>query len=64
MRKQAGMSAANAAGALNTTVQTIFNWESGLYNPKASKLLDIANLYGCTIEELLAPDEPEVRPRK
>ena len=38
----------------------VSKWERGLAKPRADKLPQLAKLYGCTIEELLADDVDEV----
>lgn len=57
-RYEAGLEAQDVANVLGVSVQTVYNWEGGRYNPEASKLLKIAEMYGCTVEELLRPDVP------
>lgn len=37
----------------------VYQWETGVTRPNASKLPRLAEYYGCTIEELLAPDEEQ-----
>lgn len=54
MRKRAGLTARDAALALGVTFQNVYNWENGSYLPPAKRLPEIAKLYGCTVDELLA----------
>jgi transcriptional regulator with XRE-family HTH domain len=37
----------------------VYQWESGITTPRASRLLRLAQFYGCTIDQLLKPDEKE-----
>lgn len=44
------------AKALGVKESAVSKWERGIAKPRADKLPQIAKLYGCTIEELLADD--------
>lgn len=55
-RKRAGLTARDVANALGFSLQNVYNWESGSYLPKTKHLTEIANLYGCTVDELLAKE--------
>ncbi len=48
------------AKAMGVQVSTISKWERGLAKPRADKLPKLAELYCCTIEELLADDDAAV----
>ena len=48
------------AKAMGVQVSTISKWERGLAKPRADKLPKLAELYCCTIEELLADDDTAV----
>ncbi len=54
IRKRAGLTAKDTALALGVTFQNVYNWENGSYLPPAKRLPEIAKLYGCTVDELLA----------
>ena len=56
-RKRAGLTQTDVAKALGVTVSAVCQWENGLTTPTGKRLPEIAKLYGCTIDELLAPDE-------
>lgn len=56
-RQKAGMSQAAAARALGVTAGCVGQWEIGYTQPRAALLPRVAALYGCTLEELLTPDE-------
>lgn len=45
------------AQALGVKESAVSKWERGLAKPRADKLPQIAKLYGCTIEELLADSD-------
>jgi len=42
-----------AATELGVERTTISMWETGAASPRSDMLLDIAALYGCTVDELL-----------
>lgn len=44
---------------MGVSAVTIHNWEIGAYMPRADKLKQLAEFYGCTVDELLEPDEQE-----
>lgn len=48
------------AKAVGVKPSAVSKWERGLAKPRADKLPQLAKLYGCTIEELLADDVDEV----
>ncbi len=58
-RKKAGISQAAAGEKLGISAASICQWETGKTVPDSKRLLDIAELYGCTVDELLRPD-PDV----
>ena len=53
LRKEAGMTQAELAAALNVTKPAISQWESG-QGIKTEKLYEIARFFGITVSELLA----------
>ena len=57
-RNKAGLSQAVVADKLGIKPAAVSQWENGKTKPSADKLLEIAELYGCTVEELLRPDTP------
>ena len=54
MRKRAGRTAKDVALAMGVSFQNVYNWENGSYLPPTKRLPEIAKLYGCTVDELLA----------
>ena len=57
-RLKAGLSQAAAAKQLGVSAASVSQWETGKTMPDSKRLLDIANLYGCTVDQLLSPDVP------
>lgn len=53
-RKRAGLTAAEVGRAVGVSAQNVYNWEAGSYLPEAARLKQLARLYGCTVDELLA----------
>lgn len=53
-RRKAGLTAKDVALALGVTFQNVYNWESGSYLPPTKRLPELAKLYGCTVDDLLA----------
>lgn len=56
-RKKAGIKLKDAAEFFGVSKQALNAWERGAYDPKNTVLVKMAALYGCTVDELLAPDE-------
>ena len=56
-RVAAGLSVAQVMEALKVSDAAVYQWETGVTMPAGKRLPEIAKLYGCTIDELLAPDE-------
>ena len=44
------------AESLGVKPSAVSKWERGLAKPRADKLVAIAQLYGCTVEQLLEGD--------
>jgi len=53
LREAKGMKQISLAAALGVDQTAISKWESGECHPRADKLLRLAELLNCTIEELL-----------
>ncbi len=56
-RLKAGLSVAQVMDAIKVSDAAVYQWESGVYTPRKEKLLLIAKLYGCTVDELLKETE-------
>ena len=52
MRRRAGFTVAQLAERLHVTKVTIYCWEHGQYSPNAALLPEIAELLGCSIDDL------------
>ena len=59
-RLSAGLSQAAVAEHLGITAAAVSQWEAGKNLPRTSLLRSIAKLYGCTVDELLEPDNPDL----
>lgn len=57
MRKRAGLTARDVATAVGVSFQNVYNWEAGSYMPRAAQLLELAKLYGCTVDALLSNEQ-------
>lgn len=58
-RLKAGLSQAAVAEKIGVTATSVCQWETGKTMPRASLLRTIADLYGCTVDELLTHDAPK-----
>ena len=54
VRKRAGLTAQEAATAIGVAISTLYSWESGKTSPNSVFVCKLANLYGCTADELIA----------
>lgn len=53
MREMAGLSVLYVANELGVSDAAVYMWETGQMMPKASRLRAIAELYCCSVDELL-----------
>ncbi len=58
-RNKAGLSQRDVAENIGISDAAVSMWETGKTSPRASLLPTIARLYGCTVDELLALDDPD-----
>lgn len=56
-RKKAGISVLDAAEKLGVSDAAIYMWETGQTKPRADKLVKLAEIYGCTVDDLLRGDD-------
>ena len=56
-RLAAGLSVQQVIEKLKVSDAAVYMWETGQQHPRASRLPEVAALYGCTVDELLKPDE-------
>lgn len=61
-RKKAGLAVAEVAQALRVSEAAVYQWETGVSFPAGKRLVDIARLYGCTVDELLQAEGTPERP--
>lgn len=52
-RLAAGLSVKQVIEKLKVTDAAVYMWETGTQAPRVSRLPEIAELYGCTVDELL-----------
>ena len=52
-RINAGLSVRQVMKALNVSDAAVYQWETGVFLPNATRLPEIAKLYGVTVDELL-----------
>lgn len=64
MRRRAGLTVPQLAEKMGCTCSAIYFWEAGRYWPKAECLPRIAELLGCSIDELFADPNEEHTPQK
>lgn len=53
LREQRNLSQAEVARRLDISQQAISKWESGEADPRSDKLLSLASILGCRVEDLL-----------
>lgn len=58
-RERRGMTQRDIATALNVDQSTVSLWEVGKTQPRAKLLPILAKVLGCTIDELLTPDDSD-----
>ena len=59
-RVKAGKKAKEVAEYMGVSVTTVSQWENGVFYPTVDKLPKIAAFYGCTVDELLAPEKADM----
>ena len=53
-RVKAGLSVARVMDKLSVSDAAVYQWETGVTMPTAKRLIEIAKLYGVTVDELLS----------
>ena len=61
LRKRAQLTQEDLGAAVGVSRQTVINWESGNAWPSTALLPKIARTLGCTIDELFAEEQPQVK---
>lgn len=59
LRRKKGLTQADLAVKLGVTQSLVAMWERGAVMPSAAKLPEIANMLGCTIDQLYGRGGPE-----
>ena len=61
-RIKAGLSVAQVMEKLSVSDAAVYQWETGVTMPTAKRLIEVAKLYGVTVDYLLSDDDttPEV----
>lgn len=57
LREERSMSPVQLAAHLDTSLATIYNWESGKYEPRASQLRAIARLFDVSMDDIVFESE-------
>ncbi len=53
LRNESGLTQNELASRLGVSGQTILNWENGIYEPKISQLIQLADLFNVTVDYLI-----------
>ena len=56
-REQLGLKQAELASIMNVTQTSIAKWETEQAIPRIDKLIKLAKIFNCTIDELLSKEE-------
>ena len=65
MREAHNMTQEDLANRLNVSAITVSRWETGRQDPGVKRLIEIAELFGCTKDDLIGnPTEAPVRRRR
>lgn len=52
LREEAGMTQLQLAVAIGVTPVTVYNWERGQHEPKASQVRALANVFGVSMDDI------------
>ena len=58
LRQERGMDQSQLAALVGVRRETISRLEKGLYNPSLKLAMDIAKVFGCTVEEIFTFTDP------
>ena len=64
MRRRAGITAADLAERMHYSRTTIYFWEQGRCWPSSQELPRIAEILGCSIDDLFTDHNDELTPQK
>lgn len=56
-RIKAGLSVAKVAESLSVKTAAVYQWETNVTTPRPQKLVKLAALFGCTVDDLLKEEE-------
>lgn len=56
LRLKAGITQNELAQKIGVTGQTLLNWENGIYEPKISQLITLANIFNVSVDYLIERD--------
>lgn len=56
LREKAGLTKTEVAARLGLDLSTVCHWETGVTVPRTDKLPLLADMFGCTIDELFDRD--------
>ena len=62
LRKEANIKQTQLAESLGVTQQAVAKWETGTSLPRADLLPKLADVLGCTVDELLRPADKKENP--
>lgn len=58
-RVKSGLSVSQVMNSLSVSDAAVYQWETGVTMPTAKRLIEIAKLYGVTVDELLSDDKDD-----
>lgn len=59
LREERGWRQLDLANKLDVVPATVYNWERGTHEPKASQLRALAEVFGVSMDEIELGDKPE-----
>ena len=58
-REKANLTVRQVMASLEVTDAAVYQWETGVTTPRRDKLLKLAELYGCSVDDLIREDTME-----
>lgn len=58
LRESRGLSPVQLAAKLDVSLATIYNWETGKYEPRASQLRRVAKEFGVSMDDIVLEESP------
>ena len=59
LRERAGLTQLELANRLGVTPATVYTWERGKFDPRASQLRKLAREFGVSMDDIALPDDDE-----